>query len=123
MEGNPLELLARLPQHIPNHYEHQERFYGRYSPVTRGELEKEKINEPEKLDSESNETYKPFCSEITSFKSSWGSCIKLVYEVDPLESPECKGEMKIIAFIRDHHEKHKILPAAGLPSYRTPPPF
>ena len=30
-KGTPLEFLARLSQHIPNHYEHLERFYGRHS--------------------------------------------------------------------------------------------
>ena len=34
--GTPLEFLARLSAHIPRHYEHLERFFGRYSSATRG---------------------------------------------------------------------------------------
>ena len=30
---------------------------------------------------------------------TWAMLIKRVYEIDPLSSPECGGQMKVIAFI------------------------
>jgi hypothetical protein len=125
-QGTPLEFLARLSLHIPNHYEHLERFYGRYSPVTRGALKEVKVeeilNEPDTDNSQSNELTH-FFSKSSLSKSSWASCIKLVYEINPMECPECKGQMKIIAFIKNHREIEKILDSARLPRYRAPPPF
>jgi hypothetical protein len=55
-QGTPLEFLARLSLHIPNHYEHLERFYGRYSPVTRGALNEgeEILREPNTDNTQSN---------------------------------------------------------------------
>jgi hypothetical protein len=29
-------------------------------------------------------------------KSSWAACIKRIYEVDPLECPNCKAQMRIL---------------------------
>jgi hypothetical protein len=38
----------------------------------------------------------------------WAALVKRVYEVDPLEYPECGNDMKIIAFIRDPAVVHRI---------------
>lgn len=40
---------------------------------------------------------------------TWAVLIQKVYEVDPLECPECGGEMKIISFIKDPPVIHNIL--------------
>jgi len=40
--------------------------------------------------------------------SSWARCISQVYEVDPLECPKCKEQMRIISFIHDSVERRKI---------------
>jgi hypothetical protein len=34
--------------------------------------------------------------------------IKKIYEVDPLMCPKCKGQMRIIAFIKDYKVFKKI---------------
>jgi len=58
---------------------------------------------------------------------TWAALIKCVYEVDPLECPNCGAQMKIVGFIeRDNPVLIKILlTAAGLwrePAPRPPPP-
>jgi len=40
---------------------------------------------------------------------SWAMLLKQVYEVDPLQCPECGEEMKVIAFIQDPVVIYKIL--------------
>jgi hypothetical protein len=40
-----------------------------------------------------------------------------------MECPECKGQMKIVAFIQQHREIEKIIGSARLPRDRAPPPF
>jgi hypothetical protein len=47
---------------------------------------------------------------------SWAALIQRVFEVDPLECPECGGRMKIISFIerRQHEVIEKILRHCGL---------
>ena len=48
--------------------------------------------------------------------STWARLIKRVYEVDPLECPECGGAMKIISFIerRQSDVIQRILRHCGL---------
>lgn len=40
--------------------------------------------------------------------SKWRGCIKKIWEVDPLECPNCKGDMKIINFINERPIIRKI---------------
>ena len=54
-------------------------------------------------------------------KSAWAACIKRIYEIDPLECPKCKSQMRIIAFIQDEHSIKDIMRAEGLPDFRAPP--
>ena len=57
-------------------------------------------------------------------KSAWAACIKRIYEIDPLECPKCKAQMRIIAFIQDEHSIKDIMRATqseGLPDFRAPP--
>jgi hypothetical protein len=54
-------------------------------------------------------------------KSAWAACIKRIYEIDPLECPKCKAQMRIIAFIQDEHSIKDIMRAEGLPDFRAPP--
>ncbi len=56
---------------------------------------------------------------------TWRDCIKKVYEVDPLECPHCKAEMKIIGFDNEPPVIHKILEHLNLwdtPQRQRPPP-
>jgi hypothetical protein len=49
--------------------------------------------------------------------SSWSACIKRNYEVDPLECPRRKAQMRIIAFIQDEHSIQDIMKAQGIPDF------
>jgi hypothetical protein len=44
----------------------------------------------------------------TEAHQRWAALIKQVYEVDPLECPECESEITIVALIRDPVVVHKI---------------
>jgi len=46
--------------------------------------------------------------------SKWRELIKKIWEVDPLECPNCGGEMKIIALIDEREVIEKILRHLGL---------
>ena len=37
--------------------------------------------------------------------------VKRIYEIDPLECPKCKAQMRIIAFIQDEHSIKDIMKA------------
>jgi hypothetical protein len=54
-------------------------------------------------------------------RSSWAACIKRIYEVDPLECPKCKAQMRIIAFIQDEHSIKEIMKSQGIADFRAPP--
>jgi hypothetical protein len=56
-------------------------------------------------------------------RSSWAACIKRIYEIDPLECPRCKAQMRIIAFIQDEHSIKDIMKAQGIPDFQAPPPL
>ena len=112
-EFDALEFLALLSAHIPKPYESITRYYGWYSCRKRGGRNKrspsessEDLHEP---------THKP--------SSSWARCIKQIYELDPLECPRCKSQMRILAFVHDPLEIKKIMQSLGLPQFRAPPPI
>ena len=44
-----------------------------------------------------------------------------MYEIDPLECPTCKAQMRIIAFIQDEHSIKDIMKAQGIPDFQAPP--
>ena len=46
-------------------------------------------------------------------QSSWAACVKRIYEIDPLECPKRKSQMRIIAFIQDEHSIKDIMKAQG----------
>lgn len=50
--------------------------------------------------------------------------IKKVYEIDPLQFPKCKGEMKVITFITDYSVVDRIINHLKLSfiAERPPPP-
>ena len=118
----PLDFLARLSQHIPGCYEHLERFLGRYSSVTRG------VRKPDHDGSDQEggtDVDKPkTCSKKS--RASWARCIKLVYEIDPMECPKCGSPMKVIAMLEPCTpglDLPKLLEAAGIVATRAPPVF
>jgi len=62
----------------------------------------------------------------TRASQTWAMLIKRVYEIDPLECPNCGGQMKVIAFIEPPQADviEKILRHCGLwnPSSPRAPP-
>ncbi len=113
-EFDTLEFLAALSAHIPKTYESLTRYYGRYSCRRRGE--RAKLSPPPTEEQESD-----YRREFR--KSSWAACIKRIYEIDPLECPKCKAQMRIIAFIQDKHSIKDIMKAQGIPDFHAPPPI
>ncbi|MFC1476748.1 transposase [Fibrobacterota bacterium] len=90
---DPLDFLASVTQHIPNKGEHQIRYYGFYSNKSRGmRADKRKTANNDSMD-------EPLTEYQLKRRITWAALIKCVYEVDPLECPNCGGEMMIISFI------------------------
>jgi hypothetical protein len=113
-EFDVLEFLALLSCQVPAPYESLTRYFGRYSCRRRGERAKLSPPPPEEQESDYRQEFR---------KSSWAACIKRVYEIDPLECPKCKAQMRIIAFIQDEHSIKDIMRAQGIPDFQAPPPI
>ena len=113
-EFDALEFLATLSSHVPKHYESITRYYARYSCRRRGE--RAKLSTPPEDETESD-----YRREFRA--SSWAECFKHIYEIDPLECPKCKAQMRIIAFIQDEHSIKDIMKAQGIPDFQAPPPI
>ena len=92
------------------------RYYGYYSCRARGERKKQA---PVK-DEDAIEELPELEQQPSSY---WARCIKLVYEVDPLECPKCKAQMRIVAFVQDPLEITQIKNSLKLPDFRAPPPI
>jgi hypothetical protein len=92
------------------------RCYGRYSCRRRGERA-----ELDPLQAE--ETESDYRREFRRSSWGWAACIKRIYEVDPLECPRCKAQMRIIAFIQDEHSIKDIMKAQGIRDFQAPPPI
>jgi hypothetical protein len=113
-EFDTLQFLAELSAQIPRAYESLTRYFGRYSCRRRGE--RAKLIPPPEDETETDEK-----REFP--KSSWAACIKRVYEINPLECPNCKSQMRIIAFIQDEYSIKDIMKSQGIADFRAPPPI
>ncbi len=117
---SPMEFLAELSVHVPRTFEQMVRFFGTYSPRTRGKKHREERfqqllrNNFELLDS-------PLPKRPPS--QNWARCMKLVFEVDPLLCPKCGSTMKIKSFIQSPHEIDRLCKYLGEVSSRAPPKF
>ena len=112
-----LDFLAELTQHIPDKGEHLVRYFGWYSYRRRGLRAKEASSDEVKIDRRLVDEARSAAKGQSSGKaSSWAALVNRVFEVDPLECPQCGSRMKIISFIercqRDVVEK--ILRHCGL---------
>ena len=114
-EYDVLEFLALLSVSIPKPGESVIRYYGWYSCRGRGERKK-KNRPPVPRISELPEEPAPKPS------LSWAQCMKRILEINPLECPHCGAEMRIVAFLHDHHEIEKIMRSLGIPKSQSPPP-
>ncbi len=110
-EFDALEFLALLSCQIPKAYESLTRYYGWYSCRARGERAKHR---PYLESIEPQEHHHP--PSLT-----WATCIKRIFEIDPLECPRCRGEMRIIAFLTDEREILKIAESLRVPRAQAPP--
>ncbi len=89
------------------------RYYGWYSNKSRGMRLKQGMVRPgdELLETASEveiidvSEYEP--KRIPS--KTWRECIKKIWEADPLQCPECGGEMRIISFITEASVIRQIL--------------
>jgi len=97
---DPLDFLAQVTQHIPDKGQHLTRYYGWYSNVARGKRAKTAGEQGSKT---------THVRPATEAHKCWAMLIKQVYEVDPLECPECGEKMKIVSFIRDPRVIFRIL--------------
>jgi hypothetical protein len=107
-EFDALQFLALLSAQVPKPYESLTRYFGRYSCRRRGERAK-KLSPPLAEEKEQESHYR---HEFR--KSSWAACIKRIYEINPLECPHCKAQMRIIALIQDEHSIKDIMKSQGL---------
>ena len=109
-EFDALEFLALLSAQIPQRYESLTRYYGWYSCRARGE--RRKLTQPAVAAEE---------EPRSTPSKSWAACMKRIFEINPLECPRCKGQMRILAFLIDEHEILKISDALRLPQAQAPP--
>jgi hypothetical protein len=92
-----LELLCR---HIPDRYEHLVRYVEWYSNRARGERAK-KARLPAGV------------TLPSPGEAPWARLIRKIYEADPLECPQCKGPMRVIALIENPGVIRRILERLG----------
>ena len=117
---SPLEFLAELSCHIPRVFEQTTRYFGAYSPRTRGAKRRD-----ERFQKLLENNFEPLEHPLPrrAPSQSWARCMKLVFEVDPLLCPKCGSQMKIKSFIHSTQEIERICKHLGLQSWRAPPPF
>ncbi len=131
------EFIALITQHIPEKSQQLTRYYGFYSNKTRGQRlqREEQILDPSLLSAINFDPTSIPIDEIETIDVSkykpprlppktWRECIKKIWELDPLECPNCHAEMKIISFITKAQDDviRKILEHLGLWEEETRPP-
>ena len=99
-----LKWLRLLMNHIPDKYEHLVRYYGYYSNRSRGARKQAEQEKGAPLPTTIDET-----AVDARRKANWARLIQKVYEVDPLECPNCGATMRIIALIDDADIVERIL--------------
>ncbi|MCB0328966.1 MAG: transposase [Bdellovibrionales bacterium] len=109
----PLEFLAELSQHIPNMWEQTTRYVGVYSARTRG-AKRLQLDFPGPL---------PEIDDPERPSTYWATCMKRVFEIDPLECPKCGATMKIKAFLQDQSEIKRLCENLSEVPWRAPPPL
>jgi hypothetical protein len=119
---DPLEMLARLCQHIPPPGLHLTRLYGAYANRTRGARARRMDGAGSSRTEHEDAPESPTPSQRAR-RREWARLIAKVFEADPLRCP-CGGTMRVVAFILDPAVIRKILrhrPSAE-PRAHAPPP-
>ena len=113
--------------HVPARGQQSIRYYGFLSNAARGNRRKAQQEEQDPLPT----VLEPVApAQGRGKNSAWARLIQKVYEVDPLQCPECGAGMKVISFITDPEVIRKILDHLGLwlanarpvPRAQSPPP-
>lgn len=119
---DPLEMLARLCQHIPPPGLHLTRLYGAYANRTRGARARRSAGASGRPASGDGERDTPTPSQRAR-RREWARLIAKVFEVDPLRCP-CGATMRVVAFILDPEVIRRILQHRPRtePRAHAPPP-
>ena len=126
---DPLDFIAELTQHIPEHREHLGRRFGWYSNKARGMRAKARrdagsagVDQPPPDAPPAGDD--PLAPDRREARRRWARLIQRVYEVDPLRCPACGGTMRIVSFIeaRQRDLVRTILQHCGLWDASAPPP-
>ena len=104
---DPLEVLARLCQHIPPPGFHLTRSYGAYANRTRGARARRGPGAAARPSAPDGEPDTPTPAQRER-RREWAKLIARVFEVDPLRC-RCGGFMRVVAFILDPAVIRKIL--------------
>ncbi len=123
-----LEWLAAMGTHVPGRGQQSVRYYGFLSNAARGKRRKEQQEGQE--DPLPTVLEPEMAGKGLGKNCAWARLIQKVYEVDPLECPECGARMKVISFINDPVVVRRILEHLGLwlanarpvPRAHSPPP-
>ena len=119
---DPLQFLALLTAHIPDHYESVVRLYGSYSYRSRGERKKKQRSE-NATQGVSPTVVPPTDSDKRKASKCWAALIKRVFEVDPLICRKCGGVMTVKSFITDPRDVVLLLENLKIPPYIQPLPI
>jgi len=108
------EFIARVTSHIPDRGQVTVRYYGLYANAHRGKVRKSEDGAHKLLIIEEEGWKIP--------RRGWAEMIRKVYEVDPLQCPQCGGTMRLIAFITDYQAVDRIIDHLKLTFTAAKPP-
>ncbi len=117
---DPLEMLARLCQHIPPPGLHLTRLYGAYANRTRGARARRSAGAGEGPAAHFSEA-DDLTPALRERRRQWARLIARVFEVDPLRCV-CGGTMRVVGFILDPAVIRKILEHRPRPEARAHAP-
>ncbi len=116
---DPLEMLARLCQHIPPPGLHLTRLYGAYANRTRGARARRSARAGQGPAAQDNPD--DVTPGLRERRRQWARLIARVFEVDPLRCV-CGGTMRVVGFILDPAVIRKILEPRPRPEARAHAP-
>ena len=96
-----LDWIAVVTSHIPDPGEQIARYYGRYSNASRGKRRRAATRATVNPTSPASDSEEPSAAEHFSQqrRRSWARLLRKVYEIHPLECPQCGHPLEIIAVI------------------------